>query len=97
MNDACLTYLGEDAARFVVFDGRRYTHARLEAFSETVIQGDDNQIVPFADSGALTVKIVKDARLEVYKGAPHGLCTTMKDRVNADLLSFAQAPVPAKR
>jgi non-heme chloroperoxidase len=62
-----------------------------------VIHGDDDQIVPIADSGLLTAKIVKDARLEVYKGAPHGLCTTMKDRVNADLLAFIKAPVPAVR
>ncbi|MGR4063841.1 MAG: alpha/beta fold hydrolase, partial [Vulcanimicrobiaceae bacterium] len=62
-----------------------------------VIHGDDDQIVPFADSAPLTAKLVKGARLEVYKGAPHGLCTTMKDRVNADLLAFIQAPVPAAR
>jgi non-heme chloroperoxidase len=62
-----------------------------------VIHGDDDQIVPIADAGLLTAKIVKDAQLEVYKGAPHGLCTTMKDRVNADLLTFIKAPVPAVR
>lgn len=44
--------------------------------------------VPFADSAALTAKLVKNARLKVYAGAPHGLCTTMKDKVNADLLEF---------
>jgi non-heme chloroperoxidase len=53
-----------------------------------VIHGDDDQIVPFADAGALTAKIVKGAVLKVYEGAPHGLCTTLKDRVNADLLAF---------
>jgi non-heme chloroperoxidase len=74
----------------------------VKAFSETdltedlrkfdvptlVIHGDDDQIVPFADAGALTAKIVKNATLKVYPGAPHGLCTTLKDKVNADLLAF---------
>jgi non-heme chloroperoxidase len=53
-----------------------------------VLHGDDDQIVPFADAGALTAKIVKDAKLVVYKGAPHGMCTTLKDRVNQELLGF---------
>jgi len=52
------------------------------------MQGDDDQIVPFADSGLLQSKLVKGAILKVYKGAPHGLCTTLKDQVNADLLAF---------
>src|SRR6202049_1690504 len=74
----------------------------IKAFSETdqtgdlkkidvptlIIQGDDDQIVPFADSGLLQSKIVKGAILKVYKGAPHGLCMTLKDQVNADLLAF---------
>ena len=53
-----------------------------------IIHGDDDQIVPLADSGLLQSKIVKGAILKVYKGAPHGLCTTLKDQVNADLLAF---------
>jgi len=57
------------------------------------IQGDDDQVVPFADASALAVKIVPNGRLQVYKGAPHGLCTTLKDRVNRDLLAFAQSNV----
>jgi non-heme chloroperoxidase len=76
----------------------------IKAFSETdqtedlkkvdvptlVIQGDDDQIVPFADSGLLQSKLIKGADLKVYKGAPHGLCTTFKDEVNADLLAFIE-------
>ncbi len=62
-----------------------------------IIHGDDDQIVPIADSALLTVKLVKDARLEVYQGAPHGLCTTFKDRVNKDLLAFVKSPVAAAR
>jgi non-heme chloroperoxidase len=77
----------------------------IKAFSETdqtedlkkidvptlIIQGDDDQIVPFADAGLLQSKLVKGAILKVYKGASHGLCTTEKDRVNSDLLEFIKA------
>jgi non-heme chloroperoxidase len=62
-----------------------------------IIHGDDDQIVPIADSAYLSAKLIKGAKLEVYKGGPHGLCTTMKDRVNADLLAFINTPVPALR
>lgn len=74
----------------------------IKAFSETdfnedlkkfdvptlILHGDDDQIVPIADSALLSAKLVKGARLVVVKGAPHGLCTTLKDRVNAELLAF---------
>jgi len=74
----------------------------IKAFSETdftedlkkmdvptlFLHGDDDQIVPIADSAMLAVKLVKNGTLKVYKGAPHGLCTTHKDQVNADLLDF---------
>jgi non-heme chloroperoxidase len=74
----------------------------IKAFSETdqtedlkkidvptlILHGDDDQIVPIADSALLSAKLVKGATLKVYKGAPHGLCTTLKDEVNADLLAF---------
>jgi non-heme chloroperoxidase len=76
----------------------------IKAFSETdqtedlkkidvptlVIQGDDDQIVPFGVAGQLQAKLIKGAELKVYEGAPHGLCTTHKDRVSADLLAFIQ-------
>ena len=55
-----------------------------------IIQGDDDQIVPIDDSGRLSAKIVRNAELKVYPGAPHGLCTTHKEMVSADLLAFAQ-------
>jgi non-heme chloroperoxidase len=74
----------------------------IKAFSETdltedlkkmdvptlVLHGDDDQIVPIANSGLLSAKIVKNATLKVYKGAPHGMCTTHKQQVNEDLLAF---------
>jgi len=47
--------------------------------------------VPFSDSGLLQSQLIKGATLKVYKGAPHGLCTTEKENVNADLLAFLKA------
>ena len=77
----------------------------IKAFSETdqtedlkkfdvptlILHGDDDQIVAIADSALLSVKLVKGATLKVYKGAPHGMCTTLKDRVNEDLLEFIKS------
>jgi non-heme chloroperoxidase len=74
----------------------------IKAFSETdftedlkkidvptlVLHGDDDQIVPINDSALLSVALVKGAKLKVYPGAPHGLCSTHKNQVNADLLEF---------
>ena len=81
----------------------------IKAFSETdmtedlkkidvptlVLHGDDDQIVPIADSGLLTAKLVKGATLKVIEGAPHGMCTTHKERINEELLAFIQARVEA--
>jgi non-heme chloroperoxidase len=53
-----------------------------------ILHGDDDQIVPIGASAMLSSKIVKNAQLKVYPGAPHGMCTTLKDRVNEDLLAF---------
>jgi non-heme chloroperoxidase len=65
----------------------------LEAFDvpTLVLHGDDDQIVPIGASALLSSKLIKNARLEVYKGAPHGMCSTHKDQVSADLLSFMRA------
>ena len=74
----------------------------IKAFSETdftddlkaidvpvlVMHGDDDQIVPIADAGLLSVKLVKHGTLKVYKGYPHGMCTTHADVINQDLLAF---------
>jgi len=53
-----------------------------------ILHGDDDQIVPVGASALLSSKIVKNAKLKVYEGAPHGMCTTLKDRVNEELLGF---------
>ena len=56
-----------------------------------IVHGDDDQIVPIGASALLSSKLVKGATLKIYPGAPHGLCTTLKDQVNADLLAFLKA------
>ena len=56
-----------------------------------IVHGDDDQIVPIADSAHLSSKIVKNSILKIYKGAPHGLPATLKDELNADLLAFIRA------
>ena len=53
-----------------------------------MLHGDDDQIVPIGASAMLSSKLIKNAMLKVYKDAPHGMCTTLKDRVNAELLAF---------
>ena len=53
-----------------------------------VMHGDDDQIVPIADSALLAVKLLKKGELKVYKGLPHGMCATHPDVVNPDLLAF---------
>jgi len=56
-----------------------------------IMHGDDDQIVPIAASAIQAARIVKGATLEIYKGAPHGMPSTLKDRVNADLLAFIKS------
>ena len=56
-----------------------------------IIHGDADQIVPISDSAELSSKIVKNATLKVMPGAPHGLCTTHADQINAELLAFLKA------
>jgi non-heme chloroperoxidase len=56
-----------------------------------VMHGDDDQIVPIADSALLAVKLLKHGTLKVYKGLPHGMCTTHPEVVNPDLLEFIRA------
>jgi non-heme chloroperoxidase len=56
-----------------------------------IMHGDDDQIVPIGASALLSSKIVKGAVLKVYKGAPHGMCTTLKHQVNEELLAFFKA------
>jgi non-heme chloroperoxidase len=52
------------------------------------LSGDDDQIVPIGAAAMLSAKIVKRATLKVYPGAPHGMCSTLKDQINEELLAF---------
>jgi non-heme chloroperoxidase len=83
----------------------------IKAFSETdqtedlkkidvptlIIQGGDDQIVPLAASGMLSSKIIKNATLKVYPGAPHGIPTTHKQQINQDILAFIKGEMTARR
>jgi non-heme chloroperoxidase len=60
-----------------------------------VMHGDDDQIVPYADSAPLSAKLVKGAVLKTYKGFPHGMPTTNADVINADLLAFIKGEMAA--
>jgi non-heme chloroperoxidase len=82
--------------------GLQAAYECIKAFSETdftedlkkfdiptlIIHGDDDQIVPIGASAMLSSKIVKGATLKIYPGAPHGLCSTLKDQINQELLEF---------
>jgi non-heme chloroperoxidase len=82
----------------------------IKAFSETdftedlkkidvptlILHGDDDQIVPIANSALLSAKIVKNATLKLNRVAPHGICTTLKQQINEDLLAFFKdKPIPS--
>jgi non-heme chloroperoxidase len=81
----------------------------IKAFSETdftedlkaievptlVMHGDDDQIVPIADSAELSIKLLERGTLKVYPGYPHGRCTTHADVINPDLLAFSPVVTPA--
>ena len=74
----------------------------IKAFSETdqtddlkaidvptlILQGDDDQIVPYADASLLQAKLLKNNTLKIYPGLPHGMLTTHADTVNPDILAF---------
>ena len=82
--------------------GLKAAYDCVKAFSETdftedlkkfdvptlILHGDDDQIVPIGASARLSSKLVKGSTLKVYPGLPHGMCSTDKDKINADLLAF---------
>ena len=82
--------------------GHKPVYDCIKAFSETdftedlkkfdvptlILHGDDDQIVPIGVSALLSSKMVKGATLKIYPGAPHGMCSTLKDQVNSELLGF---------
>jgi non-heme chloroperoxidase len=88
--------------------GAKAHYEGIKAFSETdftgdlksidvptlVMHGDDDQIVPIADSALLSAKLLENGTLKVYEKLPHGMCTTHADVINADLLKFCRAGSP---
>jgi non-heme chloroperoxidase len=91
--------------RQAMMGGAKAHYDGIRAFSETdftgdlrsidaptlVMHGDDDQVVPIADSAPLSVKILKNGTLKVYEKFPHGMCTTHADVINRDLLAFIRA------
>lgn len=91
--------------RQAMMGGAKAHYDGIKAFSETdfsedlkniavptlVLHGDDDQIVPVADSAPLSAKLLKRSTLKICEGLPHGMCTTHADLVNAELLSFIAA------
>jgi non-heme chloroperoxidase len=89
--------------------GHKAVYDCIKAFSETdftedlkkfdvptlILHGDDDQIVPIGAAALHSSKLVKDATLKVYPGFPHGMCSTQKDRINADLFDFLQLSAQA--
>ena len=96
--------------RQAMMGGAKAHYDGIKAFSETdftedlkkitvpvlVMHGDDDQIVPYADSAPLSVKLLKNGTLKTYKGFPHGCPTTQADTINADLLAFLRAGLATK-
>jgi non-heme chloroperoxidase len=96
--------------RQAMMGGVKAQHDGIKAFSETdfttdlnlitvptlVMHGDDDQIVPIADSAPLSAKLLSNSTLRIYEGFPHGMCTTHADVVNPDLLAFINGE-PAAR
>jgi non-heme chloroperoxidase len=85
--------------------GHKNAYDCIKAFSETdftedlkkiqvptlIVHGDDDQIVPIGGSALLSAKLVKNAKLKIYKGGSHALGDTSRDELNADLLAFARS------
>ena len=85
--------------------GAKAQYDGIKAFSDTdftedlkvidvptlVMHGDDDQVVPIADSAELSIKLLAEGTLKVYPGYPHGMCTTHADVINQDLLAFIRS------
>jgi len=96
--------------RQAMMGGAKAQYDGIKAFSETdftedlkkitvpvlVMHGDDDQIVPYADSAPLSAKLLKNGTLKTYKGFPHGMPATNADTINNDLLAFLRSTVAAK-
>ncbi len=97
--------------RQAMMGGAKAQHDGIKAFSETdftedlkiidvptlVMHGDDDQIVPIADSAPLSAKLLKNSVLKIHPKFPHGMCTTHADVVNPELLAFVKGELGAAR
>ena len=80
---------GGEVAHYIGRHGEsRVAKAVLITVPTLVMHGEDDQIVPHADAGPLSAKLVKNGTLKSYKGFPHGMPTTEAETINADLLAF---------
>ena len=89
--------------------GHKAVYDCIKAFSETdftedlkkfdvptlILHGDDDQIVPIGAAAMLSAKLVPNAKLKVIPGAPHGMCSTLKDQINEELLVFFKQGIKA--
>ena len=96
--------------RQAMMGGTKAQYDGIVAFSQTdftedlkkitvpvlVMHGDDDQIVPYADSAPLSAKLLRNGTLKTYKGFPHGMPTTNADTINADLLAFLKSEAPER-
>jgi non-heme chloroperoxidase len=97
--------------RQAMMGGAKAQYDGIVAFSQTdftddlkqitvpvlVLHGDDDQIVPYADSAPLSVKLLQNGTLKTYKGFPHGMPTTEAETIAADILAFIRQPSPSPK
>ena len=104
--DAQMLFFGQQGYRVIAHDRRGHGRStqtwegnEMKTFTEDlkkfdvptlILHGDDDQIVPIGAAALMSAKIVKNATLKVYRGFPHGMCTTNADQINADLLGFIE-------
>jgi non-heme chloroperoxidase len=101
----CIVQADGDRLHLTSQGGTKAHYDGILAFSQTdftrdlneitvptcVMHGDDDQIVPYADSAPLTAKLLKNAALKTYKGFPHGMITTQANTLNPDILAFIRS------
>jgi non-heme chloroperoxidase len=92
-------------SRWLMLDGRKAQYDCIKAFSETdftrdpkeidipvlVLHGDADQIVPIDDSAKKSAKLLRQSTLKIIPGGPHGMCTTLADQINKELLAFIRS------
>src|SRR5437660_91244 len=104
--DAQMLFFLNRGYRVIAHDRRGHGRSTQTGFTQDlkkitvpvlVMHGDDDQIVPYADSAPLSAKLLKNSTLKTYQGFPHGMPTTHAERINADLLEFIKSSITAGR